>query len=328
MNMKYSVAIRTIGTAGEKYDRLLRSIARQTVQPEQVIVVLPEGVSPPSVKYGFERYVYSPKGMVAQRIKALDYITDAYTLFCDDDVELSDNFAELLINALNAGEYSAVSGPLLSFFPPGGMKYAIASLMGSSCVMVFGRKKNYTRILKTGGWSYNRSIMKYPEHIYNADSLAWTCFMIDTEVFKRIHLEHEIWLSSTSYAAYDDQTMFYKLRINGFKIGVIPKAKYLHNDAKTSKATQSATIIYARAFNHYVFWHRFLYLTSKSWPDKAWACICIYYRQLMDNIYNFYLSKHKRRNKQEILAFRHGISDAKKYIKSEEYKSLSSVYCE
>ena len=52
------------------------------------------------------------------------------------------------------------------------------------------------------------------------------------------------------------------------------------------------------------------------------------YRQLMDNIYNFYLSKHKRRNKQEILAFRHGISDAKKYIKSEEYKSLSSVYCE
>ena len=45
MNVKYSVAIRTLGTAGEKYIKLLKSIDAQTIKPEKVIVVLPEGYS-------------------------------------------------------------------------------------------------------------------------------------------------------------------------------------------------------------------------------------------------------------------------------------------
>ena len=39
---KYSVAIRTLGTAGEKFRMELESIGRQTVLPEKVIVYVAE----------------------------------------------------------------------------------------------------------------------------------------------------------------------------------------------------------------------------------------------------------------------------------------------
>ena len=44
---EYSVAIRTLGRAGEKYRKLLDSIRNAAHQPEKVVVVLPEGFDPP-----------------------------------------------------------------------------------------------------------------------------------------------------------------------------------------------------------------------------------------------------------------------------------------
>ena len=43
MKFSYSVVIRTLGNSGEKYSRLLHSIAKQTVEPEEIIVVIPDG---------------------------------------------------------------------------------------------------------------------------------------------------------------------------------------------------------------------------------------------------------------------------------------------
>ena len=97
---KYSIAIRTLGTAGEKYVKLLNSIEALTIQPEKLIVVLPEGYSLPEYKIGREKFVFSPKGMIIQRLKALEYITSDFILFCDDDVELETEFVEKLVEPL------------------------------------------------------------------------------------------------------------------------------------------------------------------------------------------------------------------------------------
>ena len=59
----YSIAIRTLGTAGEKYKKLLDSIVKLSIQPEKIIVVLPEGYAPPEYRLGAEEFVYSQKGM-------------------------------------------------------------------------------------------------------------------------------------------------------------------------------------------------------------------------------------------------------------------------
>lgn len=174
--ISYSIAIRTLGKAGKKYQKLLNSITKLNVQPEKIIVVLPEGYKPPVEKIGTECFVYSKKGMIPQRLFALQYITSEYTLFCDDDVELSADFIEKLAEPLKSGRYDCSAGPLLEFFPPKGKKYLLASVLGGACVMLHGKKDTYVRILKTGGWSYNDSIDTSSHRIYKTESLPGTCF--------------------------------------------------------------------------------------------------------------------------------------------------------
>lgn len=58
---KYTIAIRTLGKAGEKYQRLLNSIQNSRILPEKVVVVLPEGYEIPSERMGWETFVYAPK---------------------------------------------------------------------------------------------------------------------------------------------------------------------------------------------------------------------------------------------------------------------------
>ena len=61
MNLSYSVVIRTLGNTGEKYQALLQSIQAQTIQPEEIIVVIPHGYEL-DYKLGSERVVYCDKG--------------------------------------------------------------------------------------------------------------------------------------------------------------------------------------------------------------------------------------------------------------------------
>ena len=70
--LTYSIAIRTLGTAGEKFLAELRSIASQTVQPEKVVVYIAEGYSRPGFTVGKEEYVWVKKGMMSQRVLPYD----------------------------------------------------------------------------------------------------------------------------------------------------------------------------------------------------------------------------------------------------------------
>ena len=323
--ISYSVAIRTIGKAGEKYRKLLNAIKAQTVPPEKVIVVLPEGYELPPERLGYEQFVFSPKGMIKQRIEALKYIDSEYTLFCDDDVEPEPSFIEKVAEPLQSGKYSASAGPLLNFFPPNTPRYWFASLLGGACVMLYGRDHQYTRILSTGGWSYNHSVNTKAHTIYDADSLAWTCFFIKTDALRNIHFEDELWIEKNGYAYGDDQAMFYKLLLNGYKTCVVSDALYLHNDAKTSTASLKLETFYCSSFNRYVFWHRFQYSQTRNPIKKAWLKLCVEYSHVMGSIYAMLLQHKGRRSADQVNAGKKGLADAKEYIDSIEYKMLHKV---
>lgn len=322
---EYSVAIRTLGTAGEKYKKLLDSIKNSNIQPKNIFVVLPEGYKPPDYQIGTETFIYSKKGMITQRLKALDYIDTEYALFCDDDVEFDSTFIDKLADPLINKGYSCSAGPLLDILPPKKLKYLLASLIGGACRMIKGTNKTYVRILNTGGWSYNNNINTRIHRIYDTESLNWACFMIKTNSFRNIELEEEIWIDRNGYCAYDDQTMFYKLVLNNYKICVVSDAVYKHNDAKTSTMNLKLEPVYAHSFNHYVFWHRFLYKPCKSKTKKLWLKICINYYISMSKVYNFLLLILKQTNKECLQATNKGFSDAKQYVKSSEYLELPKI---
>ena len=86
--MNYIAVIRTLGTAGNKYQILLDSLNQQTVQPSKVLVYIAEGYAIPKETIGKEQYIYVKKGMVAQRALPYKEVDTEFILFLDDDVYL------------------------------------------------------------------------------------------------------------------------------------------------------------------------------------------------------------------------------------------------
>ena len=94
MTIDYSVIIRTTGQAGEKYTKLLESIKKLKPQPREIIVVLPEKANLPENQLGYEKFFYSPKGMVIQRMCGIAKCKTRYGLICDDDVVFEKKFVQ------------------------------------------------------------------------------------------------------------------------------------------------------------------------------------------------------------------------------------------
>ena len=322
----YSVAIRTLGRAGDKYQKLLNSITRCNQQPEKVIVVLPEGFDLPKERLGWETFVFCSKSMIQQRIEALKYIDSEYTLFLDDDIEFDSGFIDKLLKPLECGMYDCATGPLFSFFPTSTAGKIIGTLTASVSISLFHRDM-YVKVLRSGGWSYH-TFDTTEERYYPTESFAWTCFLIRTEVMRKLHMEDEkIWLERFGYAAGDDRIMAYKLIKLGYKACIVSNALYQHNDAKTSVAEKelvNTAPIFCMHYMHVVFWHRFIQNNEKNILLKLINCICFSYWNVMMIFYQLLKSLNPQ-YRPYFCAFYKGIKEGKSYVRSEQYKKLPDV---
>lgn len=322
----YSIAIRTLGRAGEKYKKLLNSISNSALQPDKVVVVLPKGYVEPQDRLGTELFVYCPKSMIGQRIEALKYIDSEYTLFLDDDIEFDPGFVEKLLRPLEEGEYDCSSGPLFSFFPQSTAGKIAGTLTGSVCTSLFKRNM-YVKILRSGGWSYHTfdtSVHKY----YPTESFAWTCFAIKTAVMKELNMEEEkAWLERFGYACGDDRVMAYKLICMGYRSCIVSNAEYIHNDAKTSTSKEEMDRYlpkFCMYYMHTVFWHRFIQIPGKSLGDKFLNRICFTYWNVSMRMY-LGLKSVLKKDSVERKAFSAGVAEGKHFIETAEYEQLSQI---
>ena len=88
--LEYCAVIRTIGRAGRMYQRLLDSLASQTIPPKKILVYLAEGYDRPTETIGIEQIVQVSKGMVAQRALPYDEVDTEWMLMLDDDIWLDE----------------------------------------------------------------------------------------------------------------------------------------------------------------------------------------------------------------------------------------------
>lgn len=105
----YSVTIRTLGTAGEKYQRTLDCISAQTIQPKKVLIVLPKGYALPKQRLGSETFIYSDKGMVSQRVAGFQMCETEYILALDDDVDFDSDFVARMFATMEKTDADFVS---------------------------------------------------------------------------------------------------------------------------------------------------------------------------------------------------------------------------
>ena len=321
----YSVVIRTTGKAKEKYQRLLDSIVGLNSQPKEIIVVLPEGNPVPDEQLGWENYYFCPRGMVIQRMTGISHCKTQYALVCDDDVCFESDFVEKLYQPIKEGLCSFSAGPLYSFLPPKGLNAMLCTIMGSAMPTVLHKKERYVTVLKTTGYSYNRHLELDKSKYYETQSVAWTCFFADVQAFKNIRLEDEVWLDSHGYAALDDQTMFYKAWLNGYKTIVVSNAYYEHLDAKTSIRSNKPAALYAATFNRVVFWHRFIYSMTNNALGKIVAKLAFGYRMQWMRLLDYVSVLRKRMSKEDYKVALDGYRNGWKYISSKKYEMLPPV---
>lgn len=329
MEINYSVVIRTIGKAGEKYQKLLTSIENLVPRPIEVLVVLPEGYEIPKERIGKglkETFIYCKKGMVEQRIFGIENAKGDYLLICDDDVAFEKDFVEKLYRPIGKGIAKISAAPLFSFLPQPGIR-SIYNNVSSSAVETIFNKDKYVHILKSSGWSYNRNIDVNNEKYYETESLPWTCFFAEKNALEYINFRDEIWLDKHGYASMDDQTMFYKAYLMGVKSVVVSNAYYEHMDAMTSRKENNKTpdkVFFASGFNRMVFWHRFIYSTGGV-VYKIESILSLLYYISFNTIY---LLLKGIKNKEFLIRNKliyKGYIEAIKYIKSSEYKSLKKI---
>lgn len=292
-NISYSIVIRTLGNAGLKYKALLDSIAKQTVQPEEVIVAIPEGYEL-DYTLGTERVIRSKKGMVSQRAEGILAAKSDYILVVDDDVEFGPTMVQELYDYMVANHLNCclpmegvdnnpdsktmdLRRPLIST-----IRWAITGQMFTS-----RRKSEYLDVLTLAAGHKVYLNSNNPDKCYLCTTACFQCFFIETKLAKAAHFEDEIWLqegSFTSYSGYDEPVFFSKLNKMGLRMAYALRTRYKHLDAGaghriTNKLNERSFRNFSLARNRTVYWYRFIYRYQTTWYNKM--------RALFWGIYSF-----------------------------------------
>lgn len=316
--MEYTAVIRTLGTAGEKYQTLLDSLNNQTIQPKKILVYIAEGYSLPKETIGKEEYIYVKKGMVAQRALNYKEVESEYILFLDDDVFLPEESVEMLYKYLSDNNADVISPDV--FYNAG------RSFWGKLLMFISGRMKARKddglwgyKVMRNSGYSYNNN----PKSgVYLSQTNAGPCFFCKKEVFLSIHFEDELWMDKEKYASGDDQVMFYKMYLLGLKQLTWFKSGIKHLDAGTTMKNEEKELKLISSDFRFktIFWHRFIYKPDKCIVSVCYSFICIMYSLL------FTLLVSALKLELDILKIKfYAIKDAINYIYSDEYKKIPVV---
>lgn len=317
--MKYSIAIRTLGTSGDKFLRELESIKNQTVQPDKVIVYIAQGYKRPDFSVGKEKYIWVKKGMTTQRVLSYDEIDTPLILFLDDDVELACDSAEKLIKEMENHHLDCIAADTFNNHRMTLKRKVYAAV--TNLVLPHYSDKWAIKIHCNGSFSYNNKVKK---DVYLSQSAAGPASLWRKKVFINLHMEDELWIDKLDFAYGEDALIFNKLYKNGFRLGLHYKSGIKNLDAKSSSSSfqHNQKKFYTRAKASFLIWYRTCFnLTGLSAAKKLWAITCFSFKTvwlLFIHIASavFFLSP------KIVYYYVKGIVDGFIWIKSDDYQHI------
>lgn len=314
--MEYTAVIRTLGTAGEKYQCLLDSLNQQTIAPQNILVYIAEKYPLPKETIGKERYIYVKKGMVAQRALPYDEVETEYILFLDDDLAFPPNTVEEMYKALVNYRGDVISPDIFPNATRALKSELMMTISGRMCARRCDKTWGY-KVMRNSGYSY----CKHPQEVMPSQTNAGACFLCRKDDFLRVHFEDEFWLDETSYPLGEDQVMYYKMHLKGLKILTWYKSGFAHLDAGGNTSPEKKQkLIYADFRFKTIFWYRFIWQCEKSLLIKLWSIVCIIYT------FGFALGISLLKGEWNIFQLkRDAIKEGIAFIHSESYKKLPRV---
>ncbi|MBR2631793.1 MAG: glycosyltransferase family 4 protein [Bacteroidaceae bacterium] len=324
---EYSIAIRTLGLAGEKFRRELESIARQTVKPKRVLVYIAEGYECPAWRVGDEEYIYVKKGMVAQRALRYDEVPTDLLLLLDDDVELADDSAERMLKAMVENGADCVGADTFrnQDMPLWQKLYAMAT----NLVFPHWDRKWAFKIHGNGSFSYLKSVPTC--QMLPTQYVAGPCAMWRKEVVLQLHWEDEVWLDDMEFSYMDDTVESYKLYVNGGKMLLLYNAGVKHLNAQTASGHYHSKTMrfYTRARLSFCIWWRTIYELSRQqhgWGRVTWMVVLAYAVKACWLAVVNVIAGFGYWNFKIPYYYVKGIADGWKYVHSDAYRSIRSYH--
>lgn len=313
--MSYSIAIRTLGTSGEKFKRELTSITQQTIQPEKVVIYIAEGYDRPPFQIGREEYVWVKKGMVAQRALPYTEIDSDFILLLDDDVELKPDSVSILLNVAET-ENADVVGADTFKNQDMSLKSKVFAMMTNWVYPHYDRNWAF-KMHSHCGFSY---LNKPEKDYYLSQSCAGPASLWRKDTLLKLHLEDELFLDKLGFAFGDDLLEFHKVYINGFKLLVHYNCGIEHLDGKSSSAAYHSNEkkFYVRSKSSFILWWRTCFqVRSCKILVAIFFCIKILWLFVVNCISVFAF-----RNIRIPYLYVKGILDAWQFVHSPEYHQV------
>lgn len=314
----YTVVIRTLGKAGEKYLTTLRSAKEQDLPPQKILVYIPYKLPLPKETIGVEEYVRCEKGMVTQRSLPFDEVQTDWILFLDDDMYLPPHLVRRFFDALKTmGGGDCIAPNIQANHNMSILKKIGYALMTGTCPHYDSRWA--FRIRRSGAYSYNAR----PSEIMPTQTAAFACLLVRKSAYKKINYADERWLDKLGYALGDDQLFFYKLYRHGFKIFIDYDSGVKHLDAGSGGRKKNlARIAYINGAIRYLLWWRTQCSCAKSWVDRL-SCRLSYFGLMCCNLLGMLVFAFLKFRFSIFVNYIRGINAGHRFAHSSEAKSLA-----
>lgn len=277
----YSVAIRTLGKAGDKYLKTLQSVNAQIIPPSNINVYIPYGYDLPKETIGIEKYYRCNKGMIAQRALQYEEIDDEWILFLDDDMYLPTDYIQRAYDLILKSGANVVTA---NVFPNQEASVMSKLVSATQSVFPFYSRKWGFKVMPNGRYIYNNN----PKSDFMlAQTGSGNCILCRKELFLSIHFEDEIWMDKFEYALGDDQLMTYKLYYYGGKEYVFYNSGIEHLGAGRDSRKIDATHLRRSTACLFLVWHRSIYNRKHNcFPHRMIAIFCYSFSVLLKLIFS------------------------------------------
>lgn len=307
----YSVAIRTLGTAGAKYQKTLDGLARQKIKPTNIYVYIPYGYALPKETIGIEKYIRCKKGMITQRAQKYEQIQDEWILFLDDDVYLPSDYSERAMSFVTNSNADVLVSQIFSEGKT--LHNIVVSAMNFVFPMIsklWGLKISYC-----GRYYYN---IKPKYEFMKTNTGSGACSLCRKSTYLDIQFEDERWMDDFGYALGDDQLFHYKMYKKGANEYVWFNSGVVHLDAGSQTRVINEAHIRKASACLFLVWYRSIYEPSSK-VKKLFSFLCFMLSLTSRLLFSFIYIYHKLW--MAPLAVLIGTFDAVKLVMSAPYKS-------
>jgi GT2 family glycosyltransferase len=252
--MKSSIVICTKDRE-EDLRKALRSIATQSILPDEVVVVdsgkdeeLVNRLTmeiPPKIRFC---YVRSDPGLTLQRNIGIKNSTGDVLMFIDDDVVLEPEYVESVLTAFaqdKDGIIGAVQGRITNAEPHSA---------GSCISRAFRRSMSRLFLLSDQGKGRLKA-SGFPSFTYRSDEpgfvecLAGGCMSFRRSVFEKICFDEAL----VGYGCWEDVDIARQLLRAGYRIYYAPSARLAHYPSSNSRSSASEVAAMRMINHHYLY---------------------------------------------------------------------------